>query len=155
MQGQAPSATFLTNLCRVLGISGEWLLTGKGPMKCTEVRSHALSQADPSELMTAVANTLTDLCDRLDRLELFVQTLETRVRGSSTNQQGTKNKGPKATKLSPAGKSTNSKKADTTAVALNSEGAKLMIEKKNSPTKDDKAGAGAQRIRDAIANRPT
>ena len=79
MQGQAPSATFLTNMCHMMGISGEWLLTGRGPMKCADMRTHALSQADPAELLTAVANTLTDLCDRMDRIERFVQGLEIRL----------------------------------------------------------------------------
>jgi hypothetical protein len=94
MQGQAPSATFLTNMCHVMGISGEWLLTGRGPMKCSEMRTHALSHADPSELLTAVANTLTDLCDRVDRLERFVQGIETRLNvlspaGTSQDAKGT------------------------------------------------------------------
>ena len=78
MQGHAPSAAFLTNMCRVLGVSGEWILTGRGPMKCTDLRSHALNEAKPSELLTAVADTMTDLCERVDQLEQVVQRIESR-----------------------------------------------------------------------------
>lgn len=83
MQGQAPSATFLAQVCSSFGICGEWLLTGKGPMRVEEVRSHALQQADPSELLGAIANNLSDLGERMDRLERYVQGLETRLRATS------------------------------------------------------------------------
>ncbi len=79
MQGQAPSAAFMTNLCRNLGISGEWLLSGHGPMKVRDMRTHALKNADANELMGAIANTLTQLIERVDRLERFVQVIETRL----------------------------------------------------------------------------
>ena len=61
MQGQAPSAAFMTNLCQNLGISGEWLLSGQGPMRVRDIRTHALKNADANELMGAIANTLTQL----------------------------------------------------------------------------------------------
>lgn len=157
MQGQAPSATFLTNMCRVLGISGEWLLTGRGPMKCTEVRSHALSQADPSELMTAIANTLTDLCDRMDRIERFVQTLETRVRGV---QHLDVNKESNDSIDLEEVQYTNDE-SDRRIIVQNDPNAdcerdddeptQRTIESKPKPA--DKPGSGAQRIRDAIAKR--
>ncbi|MGJ8637717.1 MAG: hypothetical protein ACSHX5_12830 [Phycisphaerales bacterium] len=79
MQGQAPSAAFMTNLCRNLGISGEWLLSGQGPMKVRDMRTHALKHADANELMGAIANTLTQLIERVDRLERFVQVIETKL----------------------------------------------------------------------------
>ena len=87
MHGQAPSAIFLTNLCRALGISGDWLLTGRGPMKCNEMRSHALSQADPSELMGAMANSLAGLFHRMDRLEQNVQIFESQTRTQRNTHQ--------------------------------------------------------------------
>ncbi len=83
MQGQSPSATFLAHVCASFGICGEWLLTGKGPMRIEEVRSHALKQADASELLGAIANTLNDLDERMGRLERYVQGLETRLRATS------------------------------------------------------------------------
>ncbi|MFK7883747.1 MAG: hypothetical protein AB8F26_06140 [Phycisphaerales bacterium] len=83
MQGQSPSAPFLSKVCASFGICGEWLLTGKGPMKISEMRQHALREADASELLGAIAKNLSDLGERMDRLERFVQGLETRVRGSA------------------------------------------------------------------------
>ena len=157
MQGQAPSATFLTNMCRVLGISGEWLLTGRGPMKVSQIRSHALGQADPSELMTAVANTLTDLCDRMDRLERFVQSLETRLRGNQIEGEIARG-GLVADRM-------NSAESNTIEVEGEHESAGQAIESKPgaasgpdapaaAPT-DSPVGSSAQRIRDAIAKRPS
>jgi len=80
MQGQAPSVEFVTTLCDALGLNYEWLLTGKGPMKRAEVRTHALQQANPTELLTAVAGSLEKVGDRLERLEIFVESLEARIR---------------------------------------------------------------------------
>ncbi|MDF1809565.1 MAG: helix-turn-helix transcriptional regulator [Phycisphaerales bacterium] len=165
MQGQAPSATFLTNLCRVLGISGEWMLTGRGPMKCTEMKSHALSQADPSELMTAIANTLTNLCDRMDRLERFVQSMETRIRGTEPETPRRPDK-PKATKLTTkSGKiaqDTNPIKSDHDTTTQQSN--RRVESKPEQSAADEPSDVGkssksnstaAQRIRDAIAKRPS
>ncbi len=150
MQGQSPSAIFLTNMCRVLGISGEWLLTGRGPMKVSQIKSHALGQADPSELMTAVANTLTDLCDRMDRLERFVQTLETRVRGNLIRDEvhdGNEGGGLVADRM-------NSTASNTIEVEDQHEPTGQAYESKpKAPT--DSATTSAQRIRDAIAKRPS
>jgi hypothetical protein len=151
MQGQAPSATFMTNLCRVLGISGEWLLTGRGPMKCSDMRSHALSQADPSELLTAVANTMTDLCDRMDRLERFVQSIETRLNGGITQSQTHQSGRPKAEKLNR----TREPKAIAPSGSMNTGGEIICDEhpvtKPESSVKRN--GTSVQRIRDAIAKR--
>lgn len=84
MQGQTPSAVFMTNLCRNLGISGEWLLSGQGPMKVRDIKSHALKHADPNELMGAIANTLTQLIERVDRLDRFVQMMETKLNATTS-----------------------------------------------------------------------
>jgi len=80
MQGQAPSVEFVTTFCDALGLNYEWLLTGQGPMKHAQVRTHALQQANPTELLTAVAGSLETVGTRLERLEIFVQTLEARIR---------------------------------------------------------------------------
>lgn len=152
MQGQAPSATFLTNLCRVLGVSGEWLLTGKGPMKCAQIRSHALNQADPSELMTAVANTLTDLCDRMDRLERFMQMLETRVRGAEVMR----NDHPANTELSQKSDRIVSTQSNAIGNEDDDERTGQAIESKpKQPEPEQPKRNSAQRIRDAIAKRPS
>jgi hypothetical protein len=83
VQGQAPSVEFLTALCQKMKINSTWLLTGHGPMHETDVRSFALREANPSELLAAVAQSLELLTDRVIRLEAFVQTLEARLRAQS------------------------------------------------------------------------
>jgi transcriptional regulator with XRE-family HTH domain len=81
MQGQSPSVEFVTALCAQLKINAQWLLTGEGPMRRDEVRAHHLAEADPAELLAAIAATLDRLIERVDRLELFVQQLEVRISG--------------------------------------------------------------------------
>ncbi|MCA9287832.1 MAG: helix-turn-helix transcriptional regulator [Phycisphaerales bacterium] len=83
MQGQAPSLAFVVAFCRSLGISADWLLTGQGPMLAADVRGHALRSAGPTDLLGAMADRLENMRGRLERVELYVQTLETRVRGEA------------------------------------------------------------------------
>lgn len=80
MQGQSPSVEFLAAVCATQGVSADWLLTGEGPMRAPEARRRAAAQANPGEILSAVAGTLERLMARVDRIEVFVQTLETRVR---------------------------------------------------------------------------
>jgi transcriptional regulator with XRE-family HTH domain len=80
MAGQAPSAEFMAALCGALGISGDWLLTGRGPMKKADLRAHAVDEADASELLVAMAATIEKLIERVERIEVYTQTLETRLR---------------------------------------------------------------------------
>lgn len=152
MQGHAPSASFLTNLCRVLGISGEWMLTGRGPMKVAQMKSHALNQADPSELMTAVANTLTDLCDRMDRMERYIQTLETRVRGSMAQSSVEAVQPTEASKMGDGSGMIN----PTPSPLDGDEGdhgiSTQSIEPKKPRAKAE-GGTSAQRVRSAVAKR--
>jgi len=56
---------------------------GQGPMRVQDIRTHALKSADPNELMGAIANTLTQLIERVDRLDRFVQIIETRLNASA------------------------------------------------------------------------
>lgn len=88
LQGQSPSVDFVMSLCSALSISGQWLLTGEGPMKAADAKNHALKHANPGELLSAIAGTLDVLSDRLDRLELFVQGLDVRVRGRGRTAHG-------------------------------------------------------------------
>jgi len=100
MQGQSPSATFLTNLCYALGISGEWLLTGRGPMKRSDMRTHALKQANPAELLMAIASTVTSLSDQIQNLDQFVQAMQSHSNPSPLSIQAAQPNGrPKAAKL--------------------------------------------------------
>lgn len=88
MQGQSPSVEFLGALCRTLEINADWLLTGRGPQRTDQVRSHALRAANPTELHAAMATTMSMLVERVDRLESYCQTLETRVRGGGVRSAG-------------------------------------------------------------------
>lgn len=81
MQGQAPSTEFLAAICDELQASGEWLLTGRGPMRRADMRAHALREARASELLAAVAQSLESLTDRVERVERYIHTLEARLRG--------------------------------------------------------------------------
>lgn len=78
--GHTPSVEFLTHLSQGLNLNGEWLLTGRGPMNRTDIRPQALREANASELLNAVAATLERLIQRVERLELFLQTMEVRLR---------------------------------------------------------------------------
>lgn len=83
MQGQSPSVEFLTNVCEAFGVNGDWLLTGQGPVHQSEIRDHALRQAGTPDLLRAMSDTIGTLIQRVDRLERFVQTVETRIRANA------------------------------------------------------------------------
>lgn len=78
--GQPPSLEFVIALCNKQGVNPTWLLTGDGPMRTGEARRHALREANAHELLAAVADTLERLAERVGRLEVFLHTLETRLR---------------------------------------------------------------------------
>lgn len=78
--GQPPSVDFVMSLCKSQGVNPTWLLTGDGPMRASEVKSFALRDANAHELLAAVAFTLERLAERVGRLEVFLQTMETRLR---------------------------------------------------------------------------
>jgi transcriptional regulator with XRE-family HTH domain len=80
VQGQAPSIEFLTALCNHFRINAEWMLCGEGAMHREEIRGHSLREAQPAELLGAVADMMQKLIERVDRLEVFVQSVETRLR---------------------------------------------------------------------------
>lgn len=82
MQGASPSVEFIAAFCDGLGLNANWLLTGRGPMKTSEIRPDALSRANPTELLSATAGNMEKLDERVDRLEVFVSTMESRVRAS-------------------------------------------------------------------------
>ena len=97
LQGQSPSVEFISAMCGALGINGQWVLTGEGAMRVADATTHALQHADPGEILAAIAGTLDRLGERIDRLELFVQRLEVRVRGQKqpvdTDQPGKESDG--------------------------------------------------------------
>ena len=85
LSGQAPSAEFLHALCRTMKVNAHWLLMGVGPKGTGDIRPDALRQADPSELLAAMAEAIERLIDRVDLIERFVQTLETRLRANGAD----------------------------------------------------------------------
>lgn len=85
MLGAAPSIEFVSSMCDRFGVSAEWMLTGRGPMREKDGRRHALSTSSPSDLLAAVAGALEKLTDRVDRIDAYVQTLETRLRAAGAN----------------------------------------------------------------------
>lgn len=80
MQGHPPSVEFVVAFCTALSISADWLLTGQGPMLAREIKGHALRAAAPTDLLGAMADQLETMRSRIERVEVYVQTLETRVR---------------------------------------------------------------------------
>ncbi len=79
MQGQTPSATYIQSFCDALQISSDWLLTGEGPKNRGEIRTHALKNADASELLVAIADTLAAMNSRVEMMEQFMQSIENRL----------------------------------------------------------------------------
>ena len=80
MLGHSPSAEFLAAVCGALSVNGEWLLTGRGPMHKREIRTFALREANVTELLNAMSATLERLIERVERLELYLHTMEARLR---------------------------------------------------------------------------
>ncbi len=75
MNGHAPSTAFLSKLCLNLGISGEWLLAGKNPMKTRDIPLHTLQHASAEQLMLAISELLVDLSSRLTKNEELTQSM--------------------------------------------------------------------------------
>ena len=138
MQGQAPSVEFLAALCTALGINEQWLISGRGPMRANQLKSHVLKDASPSELLSAMAGTIERIAERVDRLELFITSMETRLRGRSLEPAAPAH--PAALKNPSAGALPNSLPAD-------------QSDGPGHPTASQ-APRNARRIADAIAQRP-
>lgn len=162
MQGQAPSALFLAKLCLALGVSGQWLLTGRGPMLCEQMLASALGQANPSELMNALAQTMSSLTTNLEHLDHQVQRLSSKAASGETQGGGSAHNANRAAKLSRTEQRTG-ENASTGAA----QGHRAVESKpaSASPTPASSSGAtqetgrdpakriSAQQIRDAIARR--
>lgn len=99
MQGHAPSAVFLSRLCDAFGVSGDWLLTGRGPMHCAEISHAALRRADVKDLLQALSSVITDQEDRLEQLSRAVQQLHKPSSGIQAPSLQREQSRPKARKL--------------------------------------------------------
>lgn len=60
MNGYAPSAKFLANIAQEFGVSGEWLLTGRGPMLIADFTKYVIENAEPQTLMNAATQHYLD-----------------------------------------------------------------------------------------------
>lgn len=78
MQGQTPPIQFLAAVCASTGASADWLLTGHITPRAPEER--APKDYTPDHVLTSLSQAVGSLTDRLERLERYVQTLETRLR---------------------------------------------------------------------------
>lgn len=99
LSGQAPSVEFLTALCKVFGINGDWLLTGRGPIKASDAKGEALREADAGELLTALSDAVERLIGRVDRLEVLIQSMEVRLRAVTPRIEATHDGTARATPL--------------------------------------------------------
>jgi len=88
MNGHEPSTEFLTRVCRAMGVSGHWLLTGRGPMRENEMTQQALRQAEAADLLHAMAETMQRMVERVECLERYVQQIDARVRARPTPLDG-------------------------------------------------------------------
>lgn len=78
MNGQQPSIEFLAALCRRFDLNPQWLVAGTPPMLRADTRAHALRHAEPAELVISVIGALERLNTRVDRIESFLQSAESR-----------------------------------------------------------------------------
>lgn len=99
LTGHAPSVDFLQSLCDHYRVNAHWLLTGHGPMYARDARAHALTHANPTELMGAIARALESMTERLDRLEAFVQTQEARLKAAAARTGRDAHHGQEHTRL--------------------------------------------------------
>ena len=162
MQGQSPSAVFLSNLTRSLGISGDWLLTGHGPMKCSQIKSNALSQADPAELLRVVATAFSDMSRLMDQIERTLSDVKKPVELDSKTSNAATSR-PKAKKLAPKSSSIDHQSVKLALTKDDHDNLKCSIEPKPKNSVDEKTemqatdsargGKSLQRIRDALAKR--
>lgn len=74
MNGHAPSAAFLSKVATEFGVSGEWLITGNGPMLSRDIPKYVLNNAQPDVLMNAVAQLVVYLNKRIDAIDQRGQT---------------------------------------------------------------------------------
>jgi transcriptional regulator with XRE-family HTH domain len=89
LNGQSPpSVEFVSSLCSALNVNAHWLMTGMGPMLAVETRAEVLKDANPTELLAAVAAALERLADRVDRIESHVNALDARIHAAELAQRG-------------------------------------------------------------------
>jgi hypothetical protein len=74
LRGQPPPAEFIGAVCQAFDISGDWLLMGRGPMRASDARHHALRETGAPDLLSALSVSVQRLLERVDRVEEAVET---------------------------------------------------------------------------------
>jgi transcriptional regulator with XRE-family HTH domain len=151
LTGHVPSVEFLQALCKVFGVSGEWLLTGKGPVRAVEIRGEALRDAGAGELLTALSAAVERLIERVDRLELLMQTMEVRIRGGGEGG-GPGGTGLRATSFQEV-RDAQAKKGSV-GEGVEAGGAQARVEPKPGEGGDRAIPERVLRLRDTFAVRP-
>jgi len=82
MQGQAPSAEFLSRFCEALELNADWLLIGRGPMGATFLPTASTGNDTTGESVHSIAASLERVTQRLERLEETIGQLESKLRGA-------------------------------------------------------------------------
>lgn len=75
LHGQTPRVEFLAAFCEGLQINGDWLLTGRGRMHRTELRSQE-RRANATEQLREASAALERLIARVERMETMLKALE-------------------------------------------------------------------------------
>ena len=73
MNGQSPSAAFLSSISNNFGISGEWLLTGRGPMLTKDILAHILQSSSSEALLAAVSTLFDNIFIKLAELDRRIE----------------------------------------------------------------------------------
>ncbi len=158
MSGQSPSVEFIIRLCQRKGINGQWLLSGQGPMRASEIKSASLRDAGPGELLSAMAVAIETMRDRLDRVERFVHTLETRLRVASATSLPK----PESNHTQPPTLAQETARADNRSLSAGPSPRVTIPKGGDGPARlgagatraDGDAPARARRIADAATERP-
>lgn len=74
LRGQPPPAEFIGAVCSEFDISGDWLLLGRGPMRASDAKHHALRETGAPDLLSALSVSVQRLLERVDRVERAVET---------------------------------------------------------------------------------
>jgi hypothetical protein len=75
MRGGAVPGEFLCAFAAALGVSGRWLLLGKGPVRERDAARLTVRRAPPGLLLGTLAGVIGDLNERLDRVQAFADAL--------------------------------------------------------------------------------
>jgi hypothetical protein len=79
MRGGAVPGEFLCAFAAAMGVSGRWLLVGKGPARERDAARLTVRRAPPGLLLGTLAGVIGDLNERLDRVQAFADAMYQRL----------------------------------------------------------------------------